>query len=110
MKRFNMLFTAWCIIVVMIMTGLIVLGFAFKKNLKEYKLYEKRIVSATEEYIKDNDISVKKNEELKISINKLKKHKYLSKKDIIKSCSGGAIVKKTGVIPNIKCKYYKSIK
>ena len=110
MKKFNMLFTAWAIFVVLIMSGLIVLGFAFKKNLKKYKAFENQIVIAAKTYIEDNEISVKKNEEKKISISKLYKAGLLEKKDLVKSCSGGAIVKKTGIVPNIKCKYYKSIK
>ena len=94
----------------MIMCGLIVLGFVFKKNLKEYKTFENKIVTAARIYTEDNEITVKKNEELRISISKLYKAGLLEKKDLVKSCSGGALVKKSEILPNIKCKYYKSIK
>ena len=110
MKKFNMLFTAWGILVVLIMSGLIVLGFVFKKNLKEYKSFENKLMTAANIYVEDNEIMVKKNEKKKISISKLYKAGLIDKKDLVKSCSGGVIVKKTEIIPNIKCKYYKSIK
>ena len=109
--RNKALFIVWCVFVVIIFGLLSTLGFIYKNKLKTYHEYEDKLIVASKKYIKDNDIFLKDGTSKKISINKLEKSKLITKKDIVKECSGYVLVKKDKLLdykPVLKCKYYKS--
>lgn len=112
MKSFNRLFVVWIVFVVLIMGGLITLGYIYKNKLSSYHKYEEKLIVSAKKYVNDNNISLKKNEKKVINISNLIKDKYLSKKDIIKECTGNVtIFLEKNIIkydPYIKCKYYKT--
>ena len=111
MKRYNVLFTVWMIIVVIIFALLCTLGFIYKNKVSKYKEYENTLVTATKEYLKENNSYPSDGKSVKVAIDKLIKSKKISKKKVIKECSGSIEVyhgKQMKYTPNIKCTYYKS--
>lgn len=111
MKRYNMLFTFWIIIVVIIFAFLIAIGFIYKKKIEIYKDYEVLLVNKTKKYIKDNNKYPKKNETKKIDLDTLIKEDYLSDDEVVDSCKGYVqISHKDSIKYNavLSCKYYKT--
>ena len=111
MRSVNKLFVVWMVVVILVFGGLSFLGFIYKDKVSKYKDYEETLVTESKKYLKDTSSYPKENEEVKISINKLVKLKYLDKEDIIDECKGYIKVfrKKTFEYePHITCKYYKS--
>ena len=111
MKNFNRLFIVWCIFATLIFAGLCVLGFMFKKNIEKYHDFEKVLINATEEYVlKEGKVNTDE-DYFEVSIKTLINKEYISKDDIVKSCSGIVKVENRKQIkykPMIKCKNYKS--
>ena len=84
----------------------------FKNNVNNYKKYEDKLITATKNYVNANKMYPKKGSKLYVKIGDLITGGYVSKKDIVDGCSGTIIVKYDEFIdyvPNLKCKYYKSI-
>ena len=109
--RYNVVFTIWIIIVVIIFGLLCTLGFIYKNKVEKYKEYEETLVSLTQTYLKDENKFPDKNKDIDVTINTLIKKGYIDKNNIVSECSGSILVKhkkQMEYIPKIKCKYYKS--
>ena len=111
MRKYNVVFTVWLIICVIIFGLLCALGFIYKNKVAKYKEYEETLVTLTKDYLKEHSKYPSKNNEISVSVNKLIKYGYITKDNIVSECSGKVIVKhnkQMEYIPQIKCKYYKS--
>ena len=110
MKRYNVLFTFWVIIVVIIFSFLILLGYMYKNKVKTYKDYEVLLVEKTKKYLDETDKYAGKNS-IEITIDELIDAKYLDKDDVVKPCEGYVKVNKKASSKYqaiISCKYYKT--
>lgn len=108
----KVLLIIWVILLIGIFTLLSILGFKHKNNVNNYKKYEDKLIIATKNYVNANKMYPKKGSKLYVKIGDLITGGYVSKKDIVDGCSGTIIVKYDEFIdyvPNLKCKYYKSI-
>lgn len=102
----------WLILLIGIFTLLSIIGFKHKDNIKNYHEYEEKLVAAAKEYTNHNKKYPKKGTSIKITTTKLIKEGYIKKKDVVKGCSGYISVEYSefiDYIPNLKCKYYKSV-
>lgn len=90
-----------------------IIGFKHKNNVKNYKEYEDKLIDATKAYLNVHRSYPNKGSSISINIKELISEEFIDKKDVVKGCSGTIIVKYDKFIdylPNLKCKYYKSIK
>ena len=113
MKSFNKLFIVWIVVVILIFGGLITIGFLYKSKIRKYQDYEDVLIKKTETYISDKNLYPKDNDSIKVDVNELIDNGYLTKKEIIKDCTGNITVTKKKNItykPSIKCKNYRSTK
>ena len=109
----KVLLIIWFVLLLGIFTLLSILGFKHKDNVESYHKYEDKLIEATKEYVNVNNMYPKKGSKVEIKIDDLIKSGFIDKKNIEKECSGTIIVsydKFIDYVPNIKCKYYKSIK
>ena len=109
----KVLLIIWVILLVGIFSLLSVLGFKHKNNVQNYKDYEVKLIDAAKSYTNYHKEYPTKGSSINIKVGDLIIGGFVDKKDVIKGCSGTIIVKYDSFIdyiPNIKCKYYKSIK
>lgn len=109
----KVLLIIWFILLIGIFSLLSVLGFKHKEDVKSYKEYEEKLIVAAKKYANYHKEYPSEGSTINIKIGDLIIEKFIDKKDVIKGCSGTIIIKYDSFIdyiPNIKCKYYKSIK
>ena len=110
MKRYNMLFAVWVVIVVIIFAFLLVLGYMYKNKVKTYKDYEVLLVQKTKKYLDETSKYSNKNS-FNITIDELVENKYLDKDDALSACDGYVKVSKKESAKYkaiLSCKYYKT--
>ncbi|MCM1053362.1 MAG: hypothetical protein NC483_05260 [Ruminococcus sp.] len=110
MKKTNILFIIWGIVVLGIVICLTVLGFMLKKINREYQELERSLQDIAIIYVKDKALYPEENDELKISKDELLENGYLGDLKVDSdTCNGYVIVKlEEGFTYNsyIKCKRY----
>ncbi len=111
MKKTNILFIIWGVIVFIVIVLLTVLGFMLKKVNKDYRVLENDLKVSAEKYVTNNFLFPNENEQFTITKEKLIEEGYLedlktSSNDV---CDGYAIVKMDDVVKTkayIKCDKY----
>ena len=110
MKKTNKLFTAWGILVVLVVTGLTILGFMLKKNLNHYDDLEKKLLDSGIKYIDIKFLYPEGNDIVKITSKELIDNNYLDNLNYEDdTCVGYVTVKLKKVYQYksyIKCKNY----
>ena len=112
MKKVNVLFVIWGLIVITLVVLLTVLGFILKNNNKEYEALEEKLKVSAEKYTSNNFEYPEEGKEIIIKSNTLKKEGLLEelkyKNDV---CEGYVVVKTNKVVEYksyIKCKNYQT--
>ena len=81
----------FCIVVIAGLTIFFVVKHNSKEELKDYKNFEKELVTATKNYYKLNKINIKEGFEVRVTMDTLMKQKFLSN-DLTKVCNGYTII------------------
>ena len=81
----------FCLVVIAGLTTFFVLKYRSAEELKEYKEFEKELVTATKNYYKLNKVKIKEGFEIRIEMDTLIKQKFLSN-DLTKECKGYTII------------------
>ena len=113
MKKANVLFTIWGIIVIMIVILLTVLGFMIKNIKSDYRLLEDDLLKAAQKYTATNFVYPDEGRTIKVSKNEIEKAGFLEKELKIDDdvCNGYVEVKTDKAVSYkayIKCRKYQT--
>ena len=98
MKKMQSMTIIWGLMIFMIVGTLTFIGITYNKKLKMYNDFEKKLGSACEKYVTDNDLYPEENNKLKVDIKTLKEEKYIDELKVNKNkCKGYIIVEKTNL-------------
>lgn len=112
MKKSNILFVIWGVIVVILVGLLTVLGFMLKGKNEKYEKIEDRLIKATSSYVDYNFLYPEGNEKVKILSKDLIENEFLKLEELKTdddTCTGYVMLKKDVVYEYkayIKCKNY----
>ncbi len=105
---------AWLFLIVMLVGGLLFVGYSFKNSIRDYEILEVDIKESTNAYIKMKEIDLANGESMRISTNELLESTLLKSTKVgDDTCKGYALVyknnKKIEIEAKIKCSEYASL-
>lgn len=111
MKKFNVLFVVWIIILLVIFSLLSYIGFMYKEKVSHYKKFEALMLDAAKVYAYNNSYLPVSNSTIKITLDELIESGSIKKNKNNKECTGYVEVSNYGEYSFdafVKCGYYKT--